>query len=927
MKTHTCQAAIRSFAAIAVLCMHSPSWGVETYFVSPLQDLVKTSAASEQRAKLPASTQTWSYGVLEGSGEIYVVDVRTDQGPEVQGVVAIRIDDGRNPVRGAIYVPGQGMERRSFEVTASSTSLEDRRKFLEAKRSHLWRLLNDDLPGAAWFRHQYREASEALGQSGSQAATNRRFFGNRTNDLLNTYALFSGGRAVAENLQLDRTLPDPPANTPLVAIDSLEGITVREFDWKPLVQGLRPELDPSARLVPHDQHAVFFPSFDAFLRTLDHLREVVGPLTTSFDPDTVYEFLQTRYEQQLALPLDATVRAFGKEAISSVTLTGGDPYLRTGSDVAFIFEAPNPDALVTLIATRASMAAIGRKADAETGDIEGVRYTGYRTPDRRVSSYWARVNNFVVLSNSTRQLQRIIEAEQKQTNCLADLDEYRFFRDRYPRGASNETGLLLVPDAAIRRWCGPAWRIATSRRSRAAAVMAEMQAMHLADLADRTRTGSAMVIHPPFPLPHPEPLTLDQFDLRSATFGSLAFQTPISEMDLANVTASEADLYRQWREGYQQAWRNFFDPIALRFEVSEQQLEFDLTVMPLIEGSDYQRLISVVRGAKIGADQGDRHRGALLHFAMSLNHDSDIVRSGTNLLENLAPQIRIDPLSWLGDSVAVYLDHGPLWDELAKAKISERDDALWETAKGIPVALIADVRSGLKLTAFLAGVRAYIEQTAPGMTVWTSEEHEGEPYVKIAPSERARSSQNEIENVALYYLAAGDMLLVTLDESILHAVISRRKARKGPEGTAAGDPAGPAQAPPWLGQSLCLQVDQNMVSLADTLLSSSANPPLRRRSFNNLPILNEWKRLYPDRDPVQFHEEVWHQRLVCPGGGTYRWNDEWKTMESTVYGHPGAPKEGPRLPAEVRGFAFGNLGVTFDEHGLRSLSRLTRGQP
>ena len=71
---------------------------------------------------------------------------------------------------------------------------------------------------------------------------------------------------------------------------------------------------------------------------------------------------------------------------------------------------------------------------------------------------------------------------------------------------------------------------------------------------------------------------------------------------------------------------------------------------------------------------------------------------------------------------------------------------------------------------------------------------------------------------------------------------------------------------------------------------------MQLRSWSNLPILNEWKRLFPNEDPVKVHERLWHVTLICPGGGKYVWNDQWHTMESTVYGHPGQPKTGPKAP-------------------------------
>ena len=51
----------------------------------------------------------------------------------------------------------------------------------------------------------------------------------------------------------------------------------------------------------------------------------------------------------------------------------------------------------------------------------------------------------------------------------------------------------------------------------------------------------------------------------------------------------------------------------------------------------------------------------------------------------------------------------------------------------IPIGFNVEVRNPFKLTAFPAGLRAWVEQTAPDMTRWTSKSHKGQGYVKIAP--------------------------------------------------------------------------------------------------------------------------------------------------------------------------------------------------
>jgi hypothetical protein len=103
-----------------------------------------------------------------------------------------------------------------------------------------------------------------------------------------------------------------------------------------------------------------------------------------------------------------------------------------------------------------------------------------------------------------------------------------------------------------------------------------------------------------------------------------------------------------------------------------------------------------------------------------------------------------------------------------------------------------------------------------------------------------------------------------------------------------------------------------------------AQAAMQMHSWENIPILNEWKRLFQNEDPLKVQERLWHTAIVCPGGGEYVWNDEWKTMESTVYGHPGQPKKGPSISEALGRFQSANFGLTFEEQGLRGRLELSR---
>ena len=123
------------------------------------------------------------------------------------------------------------------------------------------------------------------------------------------------------------------------------------------------------------------------------------------------------------------------------------------------------------------------------------------------------------------------------------------------------------------------------------------------------------------------------------------------------------------------------------------------------------------------------------------------------------------------------------------------------------------------------------------------------------------------------------------------------------------------------------EADGKVLDLIEVLTREPYSRAMQLRAWGNIPILNEWKRLHPDKDAVALHQKLWQTRLVCPGGGSYRWNEEWQTMESTVYGHPGEPEEGPPSPPQLAGIVSGNFGVTFEHGGLRARAVLEREAP
>ena len=149
--------------------------------------------------------------------------------------------------------------------------------YLKNRMEHYQRLQNLGVPGTAWFRHQTNQASERLKvlqpAEKNQQANNRPNRFNRPTrkvGLERTIDLFSGGRAISENLQLDRELrlsSDEQNRT--ISLSDVKGITIDEMPWKELIGDAKPKLDPLANVLPHDQHALFFPTFKSMVEVMD----------------------------------------------------------------------------------------------------------------------------------------------------------------------------------------------------------------------------------------------------------------------------------------------------------------------------------------------------------------------------------------------------------------------------------------------------------------------------------------------------------------------------------------------------------------------------------------------------------------------------------------------------------------------------------
>jgi hypothetical protein len=206
------------------------------------------------------------------------------------------------------------------------------------------------------------------------------------------------------------------------------------------------------------------------------------------------------------------------------------------------------------------------------------------------------------------------------------------------------------------------------------------------------------------------------------------------------------------------------------------------------------------------------------------------------------------------------------------------------------------------------------------MTLWTSKSYRKQGYVKISPGKGLEDSliSEGSSPIALYYVPSTRLLTVSLSEEMIKRAIDRNILKR--EQNASKIKAS------WSGMSTSLVTSNPIPYLFDLSAGQQIVKKLQKKSWGNIYPLNEWHTLLKKKDPLAYHQEIWHTELLCPGGGKYQWNEDFKTYESTVFGHPGEPKS-PNNISVLGDWQKVGFGIKFEKDGIRVQAHLHRKKP
>ncbi len=500
---------------------------------------------------------------------------------------------------------------------------------------------------------------------------NRNRFAARRGQV-NLFSIFSGSLAVQESLQLDamgveegmpadeqlpqdrqgpRPLGPQPTAVPTdaVSVSELVGPTIESHPWRAMLAGRTPEVTGLALQVPADFFFVSFRSVNKLIDAADLTNLWGAHLLNQASRDAKTQLVNDRLREQLAVEINPALRPFYDAVVDEAAIVGSDLFVREGSDVTVLFHAKQPAVLRAQMDQFLATAAARDDAVRTRGQYLGVDYEHVATPDRRVHVFSAYpAADLHVRSNSRAALQRVLEAIAgrdaggEPVVRLGETDEFRYVRTLMPQGAAEEDGLIYLSDPFVRKLMGPKLRLTERRRMVCynhlrmighAGLMHRTQsgrmATSLADLAE-SNCAPGVFGQGKFTCPEHGAYTLAADGLTGVCshHGYASYLTPCLEVETTHVSDAEAEAYRQFLQEYNSYWRQFFDPIAIRLQITPQRYRAETIVLPLIDNSIYTGLSLALGGAPEPLDELPVPRRNIFSFAVRLNKERILRESG-----------------------------------------------------------------------------------------------------------------------------------------------------------------------------------------------------------------------------------------------------------------------------------------------------------
>ncbi|MHC4791887.1 MAG: hypothetical protein ACYS8Y_10715, partial [Planctomycetota bacterium] len=462
------------------------------------------------------------------------------------------------------------------------------------------------------------------------------------------YAMTTGALAIQESLQLEEMTGRqsvPMEHT--VPVHSLKGPNIKSHPFDEMIQGRAFKIFPVASLIPHDNYYCHFTSISKEIAASDLIKQWGTSLLRAMSVSARDADLPSRYQNQLCIDISTLTRLFGELVIGEIAITGGDPFLREGSDVAIIIQVKNPMVFNRMMKSYADKALEANPGAKRTeSKYNGIAIQSIVAPDHSIYSHSAYLDVYKVYSNSMDTLKLIIDTHSKKRKSMADNIDFKYMRTIFPGTAEAEDGFIYMSDSFIRKLLSARWKIEAQRRiicqshlrmigNAATMYKTEMRKQaSVSTLVDEDYLSKKIT-----PCPDNGTYSLNESGRAFCTVHNcLQYCTPVASVAIDKAAEVEAKDYKEFVNRYNDFWSKYFDPIGIRFKLGNH-IEVETCILPLIENSIYNQLREIVGGEPVELNSQLITDGTIVSLGGKFSLDGDMPRQIQMMQQQMFPTL------------------------------------------------------------------------------------------------------------------------------------------------------------------------------------------------------------------------------------------------------------------------------------------------
>lgn len=756
------------------------------------------------------------------------------------------------------------------------------------------------------------------------------------------YEVFTGSAAIQESVQHAVLSGSLTAGDLTRHVSQIDPPRLRTLDYAKLLEDAQekssangddaakprqPHPHDVARLVPEDHYLLHFESMRAFNDLVDLTTDWGGNLLRMYTVHAQQHRLADKLEEQLILRRGELTRLFADQVVAEIALAGSDPFVAEGTDVTVLLKLKNAEvfdrvAAAWLTDAKRRHAGLTEREFNYRGQTVLARYTD----DRLVSSFVVRLGDYAVYSNSHRAIRETIDVATGGASSLHDAADYRYLTMLLPPGSDEKSGYFFAPEAMLRRLVGPAHKISEKRRLQCynnlvmlnnASLMYRMEygrsPESLTQLSEKRFVDLSRVV-----CPHGGAYAFDPAGdtCTCSLHNRLRHLTPNTELTVLKTSEAEAAEYGRYKQRYEDFWRQFFDPIAVRITV-DRTVRLESCVLPLASGSLYRSLRDAVGESPRPMDTAHIAPTAVASLALATGPKK--AGEYLQLVPGVSDALKKDPtltdLNWLGHRITLHFCDADSPIEIDPAKLRPLDlpflgrlppqtQAVWAgafAATKAPVYVTVDVedRAKAKRLLELVSQEAFLQQgqvlSLPAeMDAYRLSDYKQHPVYVLA-------GQLYAVRMRLYVALVDSQLVAATKPEILHAVIDAGGAPKE---------ASPPDA------HLMLRFNRRAVNQLRGGLRTYLAEKSRTACHANISSIHNLHKLYgvPMEDVGSLAEKKYGVSFICPDHGAYAYDAETDEVRCSVHGNR---RHSQQIPHAGRPAAYEDLLDSIDEITVR----------